>query len=118
MIHHHWICCHHTRSDEYVLRIICETGSDRLTIAAVTYYGQVAERSIARDCKSLDESLRRFESFPAQIINLPLSMEAAKDSFDEEACKREIAQLRINLSIEKGSAWEHLKYSQEQAHLF
>jgi hypothetical protein len=36
-------------------------------------HGQVAERSIARDCKSLDESLRRFESFPSQIIYGPLA---------------------------------------------
>lgn len=52
----------------------CKTrGTDSIPInsnntSRIKNHGQVAERSIARDCKSLDESLRRFKSFPSQIV--------------------------------------------------
>ena len=71
--------------------------------------GQVAERSIARDCKSLGATLRRFKSFPSQfdistvVMNIP----------DREELEQELEQLRINRAIEKSSWFAHKSYAEE-----
>ena len=76
MIRHHRFRRYHPMSDDDVRRAVYSAGSNSITdntIKSPYYSGQVAERSIAADCKSAGATLRRFKSFPSQFILWALS---------------------------------------------